>query len=378
MNGSASPGRVAVALHEPEFGGATQALLQALPLLEARGWSFTFWVPGQGAAEDELRRRGYEVSTAERPLRFSLASLREFPGPLRRLAGMPAYARRWRAWLRAQEAALVHGNSILALPEVVSRPRPGPPVVLHTHEILPNGPKGALAGLLARQADAVVAVSEAAARPLRRWGIAATIVRPGAPAVVCPRPVKPDGPLVVGTMGTVARRKGSELFVSAAECVRRKGESVEFRMAGSLVVGSERSWAQDVVEMARRANIDYRSWVDPMVELAEWDILLLPAREDPFPLVVLEAMAMGLPIVAARVGGIPEQLGDGAGLLTAAEDVEEMAAAVVRLARSPELRASLGAAARRRVQTLFTLERQAEGLDRVYRAALKTDLATAP
>lgn len=85
---------------------------------------------------------------------------------------------------------------------------------------------------------------------------------------------------------------------------------------------------------------------------------------------VLEAMATGLPVVGSRVGGIPEQLGEDAGLLVAPEDAAGVAAAVERLAGAPELRASLGAAARRRVQRLFTVERQAEGLDAAYRTAL--------
>ena len=91
---------------------------------------------------------------------------------------------------------------------------------------------------------------------------------------------------------------------------------------------------------------------------------------DPCPLAVLEAMASGLPVVASRVGGIPEEVGEDGGLLVEAEDVDGIAAAVVRLAGEPDLRASLGTAGRRRVERLFTLERQADGIDAAYREAL--------
>jgi glycosyltransferase involved in cell wall biosynthesis len=361
---------VAVVFHEPQLGGASLSLLRVLPSLESRGWQFTFWVPGRGDAEAELRRRGYEVATAERLLRFSVDGLREPPGPLRRLASTPAYLRDWRAWLEAQDVALVHANSLLTLPEVVSRPRGGPPLVLHTHEVLPADLKGAAAGLLARRADVVVSVSEAAARMLRKRRIESTVVYeavtdPGARA----RP-RHDGRLVVGTLATVSKRKGSDLFLATAQGIQARRNGIEFRMVGDLVVGGERPWAERIAEEARRQEIVLRSGVDPFVELAEWDIFVLPSRMDPCPLAVLEAMAMGLPVIGTRVGGIPEQLGSDAGVLVEPEDVDGLVDAVLSLAASEQLRSSLGAAARRRAGELFSVERQASSLDRVYRRAL--------
>jgi glycosyltransferase involved in cell wall biosynthesis len=366
----ASTNRVAVVLHEPLLGGATLSLLRAIPLLEARGWRFSFWVPGRGAAEQELRRRGYEVATAERLLRFSAKSLRESPGALRRLAATPGYLRAWRAWVSAQDADLIHANSLLALPEVLSRPRAGPPVVLHTHEVLSRDLKGKAAGLLARRSDAVVSVSEAAARVLRGHGIDSTVVYEAVPDPGPRERTRGDGPIVVGTLGTVSKRKGSDLFLAAAEGVRARRNGIEFRMVGDLVVGGERPWAQRITDAAERSDIERRSGVDPFVELAEWDIFVLPSRMDPCPLAVLEAMAMGLPVVGTRVGGIPEQLGTDAGVLVDSEDVDGLVEAVMRLAGSEDLRARLGAAARRRSGELFSVERQASALDRLYRDLL--------
>jgi glycosyltransferase involved in cell wall biosynthesis len=368
---ASEPKSTAVVLHEPDVGGATKSVLDVLPILERRGWRFSFWVPGRGSTERELRARGYEVASSERLLRFSRRSLLESPGPVRRLAGVPAYLRSFRAWLSSQDAAVAHVNTLLALPELTARPRSGPPTVLHVHEVLPNGLKGTVAGRLARRADVVVAVSGAVADALRPLGIEAIVVHPGVRVPPAAREHAGAERLVVGTIGTVCSRKGTDLFVDAAARVRTTRNSIDFRIVGDLVVGGERSWAERVLESAVGQGIEHRTGVEPYSEMADWDIFVLPSRMDPCPLAVLEAMAIGLPVVGSRVGGIPEEVGDDSGLLVEPEDVEAISGAVLRLAGSPELRRSLGAAARRRVERIFTLERQADGLEGAYRRALE-------
>jgi glycosyltransferase involved in cell wall biosynthesis len=142
-------------------------------------------------------------------------------------------------------------------------------------------------------------------------------------------------------------------------------------MVGDLVVGGERRWAEQLIMDAQRRGIVHRAGVEPYNELAEWDIFVLPSRMDPCPLAVLEAMASGLPVVASRVGGIPEEVGD-TGLLVEEGNVAALAAAVLQVAEGPALRERLGAAGRRRVEALFTLERQAQGIDAAYRTALES------
>ena len=76
------------------------------------------------------------------------------------------------------------------------------------------------------------------------------------------------------------------------------------------------------------------------------------------PVAILEAGASGLPVVATRHGGIPEVVVEGeTGFLVDETDVPAMAAAITRLVRDPVLAARLGRSARRRVETLYTMER---------------------
>jgi glycosyltransferase involved in cell wall biosynthesis len=137
-------------------------------------------------------------------------------------------------------------------------------------------------------------------------------------------------------------------------------------MVGEKVAGAESSWASSVVDAAERSGVRYRGRVDVPQELAEWDVFVLPSRRDSFPLAVLEAMSMAIPVVATRVDGVREQLEPDAGLLVAPEDAHALASAIARLAKDPTLRASLGVAGRHRVEERFTLDRQAEALHRTY------------
>ena len=101
------------------------------------------------------------------------------------------------------------------------------------------------------------------------------------------------------------------------------------------------------------------------------DLFVLPTHREGFPNVVLEAMAAGLPIVSTPVGAIPEAVRDGEeGLLVPVRDGEALAAALGRLAEDRMLRLSMGARARERVESRFSLEAVSADLDRVYAECL--------
>jgi glycosyltransferase involved in cell wall biosynthesis len=86
---------------------------------------------------------------------------------------------------------------------------------------------------------------------------------------------------------------------------------------------------------------------------------------------MLEAMALGLPVIGSRVGGIPEQVTPDCGLLVSPEDPEGLAEAMQELAAMPKgRRVALGDAGRERVASLFSPERQAAGIERAYRRAI--------
>src|SRR5262249_14968452 len=96
---------------------------------------------------------------------------------------------------------------------------------------------------------------------------------------------------------------------------------------------------------------------NPFPVVRALDVLVHPALRDPFPLALLEGMALGRPIVATAVGGIPEMLVGGAsGVVVPPDDPAALAGGIVGLLRAPARREALGAAALSRLRTHFTLD----------------------
>jgi glycosyltransferase involved in cell wall biosynthesis len=364
---NSSERNVAVAFHEAEVGGASLSVLRILPLLEQRGWKFIFWTPGPGTLRAELERAGHRVAGNPRLLRYSWNTLRMPPGPVRRLATVPGYLSSFRAWIRAAAPSILHANTLLTIPEALAARGTGCATLLYVHEILPKGFRGSAAAALARaSADAVIGNSQATVLALQRRGVPARLNYNGVRLPDDAKAPSRDGRLVIGTLGTVSRRKGSDLFLAAARRLQAKLPSAEFRMIGPCVEGPERSWAVQLTEAARGSAIRCGARSDPLRELRDWDVFVLPSRDEPFGLAVAEAMALGIPVVATRVGGLPEVVGGEAGLLVEPEDVDALVAAILDLARDPLLRSTMGVSGRARVKREFTLEKQADGVHRAY------------
>lgn len=153
--------------------------------------------------------------------------------------------------------------------------------------------------------------------------------------------------LVIGCCGTAERRKGPDLWVQAARIVLQRLPQLPVRFV----------WVGDVAEAVQTLPGEPIEFIgprdNPYPHMRRFDIATLPSRDDPFPLVVLEAMSLGVPVVAFAVGGVPQQIGD-AGILVPVEDVDALADAVVELLERADSRASLGAAGRQRVEDMYS------------------------
>jgi glycosyltransferase involved in cell wall biosynthesis len=267
----------------------------------------------------------------------------------------------------------VHANSILSLAEALIASRSGLPTLLHAHEMLPLDLRGRMLRNAAwRNLDQIVAVSETSGARLDWRGRRPRIVHEATPI---PEPVQPrerPEPFTVGTVAVVSKRKGSDLFVDAARRLQsRNGTSYRFEMVGSESELIDREWAREVISDATAAGITHVPSADVFERMRSWDAFVLPSRSDPFPLSMLEAMASGLPVVGTRRDGIAEQITNGTGLLVEPEDSAALADAIAWMATQPaDTRRRMGAAARGRVSSSFTLEHHAAAMDEAYRATI--------
>ena len=369
---AARRGTVLVVLHEDVPGGASLSIVRVAPLLAERGWRLVFWASRPSRLYDELRDRGLEVHGEGRLIAYSWRALRVPPGPRTRIASQPRYLRAFRATLRRVSPAIVHANSLFTLAEALAARAAGLPVVYHVHEMVPESWKGTVARRVGFWTSReVIAVSEASADRLALPGRRPRIVHEAAPIPSEAPSHEGKGPTVVGTVGVISRRKGSDVFIDAARFVRDTAPEVELRMLGAPTDVLDAKWAQRELARAAELGITHVPLADVQRELRDWDVFVLPSRFDPFPISVLEAMGAGLPVVASAVDGLREQVTPDTGILVPPEDPKALAEAILELHRDPERRAALGRGARRRVLERFTLERQAAGLDEAYRAALR-------
>ena len=362
--------RLLVVLHDENLNGASIAVLRLVEPLRALGWEVAFWAPGPGEAQAWLEEQGYDAAGAAKPIASGLAGLRQPPGLSNRLRATPGYLRAFARRIRSYSPHLVHANSLYSFAEALTARALQVPTVMHLHDMVPASWKAEpVRQMLRHVMSDCVAVSTACAESYATGGWLPRVVHGAAPvpsytAKIRERP----RPFVVGTVGVISRRKGSDLFVSVAERLRGTHPDIEFRMIGKPSDPLDRAWGEEVVRRAEAAGIRYSPSAEVEREMGSWDAFVLPSRRDPFPLVTLEAMGLGLPVIGAQVDGVTEQLAEGAGILIPSERPDELARAIVELASSPAaVRQRLGSAARERSARLFEIERQAAEMDELYR-----------
>lgn len=294
---------------------------------------------------------------------------------------------RLRRWLRQRPVDLVHCHTAHAhaIYLLASKFLPGSSRLVVSQRVA-FARRGRLRRWKLLQADCLVAVSEAVRAELLSLGVPAdriVVIRDGIEAqrfaaVGTPSwrqevrqrlGVPLQAPMVL-TVGYLSAEKGVEDLLPLAAAVRQSCPLVWFVVAGE---GPLRSRLEREV---RRRDLPIRLagfW--PPEELpalmAAADVFVFPSRQEGLGSALLEAMASGLPVVATRVGGIPELVEDGhTGLLVPPGDPPALAQAVEKVLQDRELRQQLGAAARQRVCQTGTAERMVAETLALYRRLL--------
>jgi len=201
------------------------------------------------------------------------------------------------------------------------------------------------------------------------------VIPNGIEVPVDPTPAPADAASALGVgrddkvMGTITRlvwKRGHEELLQAAAIVRRAEPSAKLVVVGD---GPLRSTLED---RARALGLDggvrFLGAVPGAARLLpRVDVFVLSSVLEGMSNALLEAMASGRPVVATRVGGNPELIVDGeTGLLVPPKDAEALAQAVIRLLRDPALARRFGEAARRRVESEFSLSTMVGRMEQLY------------
>jgi L-malate glycosyltransferase len=357
--------RVLIANHTSTVSGAEHALLDLLAALPSGIEAVVAAPPGDlaerlaaaGHAHLPLTGTAGSLKLGLRHTPVGVAQLMRAGWELRRLA-------------RRTGAQVVHANSVRSgLSAVLARRAGGPPVLVQVHDCIPGGAAAGAVRRVVIRADALVANSAYTARCLGGAGARARVTYnpvdlgrfdPSAVDGDAARRalgVPLDAPLLA-IVGQITPWKGQATAIAALARLRASQPGARLVVAGSTKFVDaatrydNRAYLEGLHSQVAEAGLGDAvlftgEHADVPAVVAAADLVLVPSREEPFGRIVVEALAMGTPVLATRVGGPAEVIEDGReGLLLDPRDPDTWARAAASLLADPARRARMGAAGR--------------------------------
>lgn len=231
-----------------------------------------------------------------------------------------------------------------------------------------------------KKANRVIAVSESLKQYLVDLGVSSQkidVVWNGVPSLsdlpALSIPRNRDS-WVIGTLALFRPRKGLEILLQALDLLRREGVSVRLRAVGEF---ETKQYQQEIYDLASKINVsDYIEWVgftqDVENEFKKIDIFVLPSLfGEGLPMVILEAMANGVPIVSTKIEGVPEAIpSDDFGCLVDPGDAKKLSVAIQRMIESDKYLEQVRRNAYQRQVDYLSDHAMAKGVANVYTKVL--------
>jgi glycosyltransferase involved in cell wall biosynthesis len=334
---------------------------------------------------------GFEVG-------FACVKPRQF-AELRQSRGAPLYelpmrnrfdlgvARKIADLVRRERYALIHAHSVrAALAGSLAAPVARVPLVYHVHSPASKDTTRRWMNLInarverfsLRRANRLVAVSESIKKHMIRQGFdpsLITVVHNGVPPL-CALPLRraPHGRWTLGTAALFRERKGIEILLRAIALVRSRGFPVRLRALGRFESADyERKIHELAADLGLSGIVEWTGFVgDVTSELLGMDLFVLPSLfGEGLPMVLLEAMAAGVPAVAADVEGVAEALRHGQdGVLVPPGDHQALARAIIDVIEGKYDWSAMRQSALKRQAQFFSERSMAQGVAEVYRQVL--------
>lgn len=193
---------------------------------------------------------------------------------------------------------------------------------------------------------------------------------------------KTNATLKVGTAGQISLRKGIDVFLYAAEILEQRGIRLQYEIAGSRQSSKQETvdLENKLIQSAAMFSDERFSLKGQLPGLSDWlrslDVYVHTARQEPLGRVLLEAAATGLPIVATDVGGTREifcnfNSNAQSAILIPPDDAHAAASAIEKLIFDANFRRRLGAEARKRSVTRFSVQTASENLLNLYKSVIQ-------
>lgn len=181
----------------------------------------------------------------------------------------------------------------------------------------------------------------------------------------------PEDIQVVIHIGRLCKSKGQHLLLQAAANLHQSGQEAVYLIVGKDLE-QDGAYLQYLKDLAQELGINqsvhflgHRADIPQLLALS--DLLVLPSDAEGLPLVILEAMAAGLPVVATPVGGIPEAvIHQETGLLVPVEDVQALGDAILKLLQNPLLKNEMGNKGLQMVNKNFSVEKMCREVFGIY------------
>jgi glycosyltransferase involved in cell wall biosynthesis len=374
------PRRILYINHVSRVSGAERSLLDLLHHLDRSRFEPLVALPPGGELTDLLRQTG--VSCHAVPLR----RLHKTVNPIRLAADLLNAIRIvWQLTrlIRRERITLVHANSTTAQVYAgIAARLGGIPCVWHVRDLVNLGPLGFW---LARFSSLTIAISDSVRRHVEPYlrnsarlrtlpnGIDLEEFRPHDRRAEVRRSlgIAPGAP-VFGMVGQFVPWKGHGAFIEAAARLAAALPAARFVVAGDDLFREHSGYREELearaTELGLKHSLLFTGYRPDMANLIEaFDVLIHPAAREPLGRVILEAMAMGKPVVAVNAEGPAEIVRHGLdGLLSPTNRPEELAEAALRLITDPSLAERLGAAARLRVEQSFDIRQKVREIEALY------------
>jgi glycosyltransferase involved in cell wall biosynthesis len=177
--------------------------------------------------------------------------------------------------------------------------------------------------------------------------------------------------LIVGAAARLDRLKGIDILIRAVATLRADFPDLTLEVAGA---GPDRARLEDLVgRLALGSRVRFLGWQNNLTGvMARWDVFAFPTLSEGFGIAALEAMALGKPVVASAVGGVPELVEHGStGWLVSPGDPDALATSLRVLLVNAEQRRTMGAAGRARAAETFSEAAMVAAISDIYAAVLR-------